>query len=106
MSKYKGTRAISLFVGVLLCMALIGNAFAAWNAPDWNNDNWNNANWNTTNWDTTNWDTTTENSTTHNITSENTNTWNSTDSSSSPSDIMKISKFVDLMKYSIPRKGK
>jgi hypothetical protein len=100
MSKYKGKRAISLFVGVLLCMALIGNASAAWNTPDWNT-----ANWNTTNWDNTNWDTTKENSTTQNVTSENTIIWNSTDSSNYPSDITKISKFADLMK-SIPRKGK
>lgn len=100
MSKYEGKRAISLFVGVLLCMALIGNASAAWNTPDWNT-----ANWNTTNWDNTNWDTTKEDSTTQNMTSVNTITWNSTDSSSSPSDITKISKFVDLMK-AIPKKGK
>ena len=100
MSKYKGKRAISLFVGVLLCMALIGNASAAWNTPDWNT-----ANWNTTNWDNTNWDTTKEDSTTQNMTSVNTITWNSTDSSSSPSEIHENFKFVDLMK-SIPRKGK
>lgn len=36
MSKNKGMRIISLFVGVLLCMALMQTAFAAWSIPNWN----------------------------------------------------------------------
>lgn len=93
MSRYKGMRAISLFVGVLLCMALTGNTFAAWNMPD------------ITNWNATTGNATTGNSTVQNTTSENTTIWNSTNSSVSPSDIMNISKLADLMKFSIPGNG-
>jgi hypothetical protein len=35
MSKYKGIRAVSLFVGVLLCMALMQTVFAAFNITNW-----------------------------------------------------------------------
>jgi hypothetical protein len=71
MSESKGIRTASIFVGVLLCMALMQTAFAAWSIPDFN--------------------TTAGNETISNMTTSNVTTSNVTNSSVSPSDPTNIS---------------
>jgi hypothetical protein len=92
MSKNTGIKVVSLFVGMLICMALVQTAFAAWNTP-----NWNSAKWKAPNWDASNWSANIGNSTTYNITTSNTTIMNTT-SSSIPLDLTNVSTFADIMK--------
>lgn len=99
MSKYKGMRAVSLFVGVLLCMAIIHPVFAAWNIPNWNVV-------------TENGNVTIVNTTINNTTIGNTTTWNSTNGSvpsftniSGLSNSMNISELSNLMNILRSRNG-
>ena len=99
MSKNTGIKVVSLFVGMLICMALVQTAFAAWNTPNWNANAGNTTVWNTIN----------ENKT------KDVTTWNSTDGSLPPSDLMNtpipsssfvnVPKFSDLLSGSISQNG-
>jgi hypothetical protein len=88
MGENEGIRIVSLFVGMLLCTALMQTACAAWNVPDWNANTGN----------VTSWNATTENKTTENT------AWGPTDGSLPPSDLMNApvqsSNFVNVPKFS------
>jgi hypothetical protein len=99
MSGNEGKRIVSLFVGVLLCTALMQTACAAWNIANWNPNNGNVTSWNTT---------------TGNQTIVNT-TWSSSDGSLPPSNLVNtpaqspnfvnVPKFSDLMSGSLSLNG-
>lgn len=117
MSKYKGTKALSLFAGMLLCIALTGNALAAWNIPedmqqDWEDIDWDEIIGNATDGNTTE-NSTNENSTNSSVSPSDleniseiinlmNNKLNSTNGSVSPSDFVDFSKLTDLINNSIP----
>lgn len=112
MSKYKGTKALSLFVGMLLCIALTGNALAALNIPedtqrDWGNIDWDEIMGNATDGNTTGNSTNTSVSPSDlenisEIIDHMNNTLNSTNGSVSPLDFMDLSKLIDLINDTIP----
>jgi hypothetical protein len=118
MSKNKVMRAVPIFVGVLLCMALMQTAFAAqyspnlnaapdnpmvWNSPNlntatdnpmvWNSPNLNAATDNPMVWNSPNLNAATDKPPTGGTTIETTETWTRT-SDSVPSDLMNI--FIPL----------
>ncbi|AKB29637.1 hypothetical protein MSSAC_3349 [Methanosarcina siciliae C2J] len=112
MSKYKGTKALSLFVGMLLCVALTGNALAAWNIPEDMQQNWENIDWDEIIGNATDGNTT-GNSTNSSVSSSDleniseiinlmNNKLNSTNGPVSPSNFVDFSKLTDLINNSIP----
>lgn len=100
MSKYKGIRAASLFVGVLLFMASIQTSFAAFNITNWKsnipieNKTTENETWSNTTWSSTN-------DSTENTTPENT-TWSLTNGSAPSSDLINVNPFFGSTSFSIP----
>jgi hypothetical protein len=100
MNKYKGIRAVSLFVGVLLFIASIQTSFAAFNITNWK---WNvpmeNKTTENTTWSNITWGST--NDSTENATPGNT-TWSYTNGSAPSSDFMDIAPFFGSMNLSIP----
>lgn len=99
MSENDGIRIVSLFVGVLLCTALMQTACAAWNIGNWNQNAGNITEWNAT---------------TANRTIENT-TWDSMDGSLPSADLINTPvqspdfvnahKFYDRVSDSISKNG-
>jgi hypothetical protein len=99
MSKYKGIRAASLFVGVLLFMASIQTSFAAFNITNWkSNTPIENKTTENTTWSNITWGST--NGSTENTTPGNT-TWSSTNDSVPSSDLMNITPFFGSKNFSI-----
>lgn len=100
MSKYKGIRATSLFVGVLFFVASIQTSFAAFNSTNWKwdtpieNKTTENTTWNNITWSSTN-------GSTDNTTPENT-TWSPTNGSVSSFDPVDIATFFSSRNISIP----
>ena len=104
MSRTKVMRVVPIFVGLLLCIALMQTAFAAWYLPNlntaagdqivWDSPNLNAATGNPMVWDSPNLNAATENPMEQGTTTKKTKTLTTMSGSVPPSDLMNI--FIPL----------